>query len=65
MPLNFTMSSGVVLILFLQATGDPMILSLRNIENVLERGSKVALIYGDRDYRCNCRSREALLHLGR
>lgn len=64
-PLNFTMSSGLVPMLFLQATGDPMILSLRNIESVLERGNKVALIYGDRDYRCNCRFREALLRSGR
>jgi hypothetical protein len=51
--------------LFLQATGDPMTLGLRNIENVLERGNKVALMYGDRDYRCNCRPREALLCLCR
>jgi hypothetical protein len=32
-----------------------MILGLNNLEKVLEKGTKVALIYGDRDYRCNCK----------
>lgn len=56
MPLNFTVNSWLLPALFLQVTGDPVILGLENIENVLERGTKVALVYGDRDYRCNCKS---------
>lgn len=55
-PLNFTANSLLVSGLFVQATGDPMILGLDSLEKVLGKGTKVALIYGDRDYRCNCES---------
>jgi len=30
--------------------------NLEAIANLLNRGVKVALMYGDRDYQCNCKS---------
>jgi hypothetical protein len=35
-------------------TGDPFKVTIDTINHVAASGIKVALIYGDRDYRCNC-----------
>lgn len=53
-PLNFTLSSAGTVEAFFARTGDPMRRSLSSLESVLDSGVNVALIYGDRDYRCNC-----------
>lgn len=55
-PLNFTSGSLVVGQNFLFGTGDPFRLDMRYLEAVLASGVKVAMVYGDRDYRCNCLS---------
>ncbi|CAJ2503139.1 Uu.00g105330.m01.CDS01 [Anthostomella pinea] len=52
-PLNFTPSSNLVVQAFFGLTGDPMRRSLHSLEKVLDTGVNVALMYGDRDYRCN------------
>lgn len=31
-----------------------MIVSKSHLEEVLSAGIRVAMVYGDRDYRCNC-----------
>jgi hypothetical protein len=51
--LNFTLASAEFTEAFFAKTGDPMRRSLSSLESVLDSGVKVALIYGDRDYRCN------------
>jgi len=56
-PLNFTVGSRSVLNSFFGVTGDPFIVSIDTINHVAESGIKIALIYGDRDYRCNCKYR--------
>ncbi|KAL0941879.1 carboxypeptidase S1 (serine carboxypeptidase) [Colletotrichum truncatum] len=56
---NFTMTSEAVLTNF-QATGDHMRGPLiPKLARLLERGIRVALIYGDRDYICNWLGGEA------
>jgi hypothetical protein len=35
-------------------TGDAMIQDMSLLEKVLDRDIGVALVYGDRDYQCNC-----------
>jgi hypothetical protein len=52
-PINFTISSTLITNLFFGITGDPMRRTLRDLELLLARGRRVALVYGDRDYRCN------------
>ncbi|VUC21495.1 unnamed protein product [Clonostachys rosea] len=52
-PLNFTITSDMTQALFMTKIGDPMRRSLHSLERVLEGGANVALVYGDRDYRCN------------
>ncbi|KAH7324232.1 Alpha/Beta hydrolase protein [Stachybotrys elegans] len=51
-PVNFTGSSIPTVGAFFGLTGDPMRQSLTTLEKVLDRGVNVAMIYGDRDYRC-------------
>ncbi|KAJ3535744.1 hypothetical protein NM208_g7015 [Fusarium decemcellulare] len=51
-PLNFTYDWGAINKVFLYETGDPVIGSLTTLEKVLDGGVNVAMIYGDRDYRC-------------
>jgi hypothetical protein len=65
-PLNFTISSNIIVTDFFAGTGDPFRLDIKPFEDVLSRnggnvsqgggGMKVAMVYGDRDYRCNCES---------
>ncbi|KAL6354101.1 hypothetical protein LRP88_12435 [Fusarium phalaenopsidis] len=51
-PLNFTTDWGLIAKVFLGETGDPMIGSFTTLEKVINRGVNVAIVYGDRDYRC-------------
>lgn len=53
-PLNYTASSEVIVGAFFSKTGDPMIHTLADIEDSLEAGVNVAMVYGDRDGRCPC-----------
>ncbi|KAH8588366.1 Alpha/Beta hydrolase protein [Bisporella sp. PMI_857] len=49
---NFTAYSNLVEAAFFR-TGDAIRGNMSNLNYVLERGLKVAMVYGDRDYRCN------------
>lgn len=40
---------------FFEATGDPVIVTKRDLESLLDSGVGVAMVYGDLDYRCNCK----------
>jgi carboxypeptidase C (cathepsin A) len=52
-PVNFTANSDVTSYNFFYGTGDPARASgLKRMEYLLEAGVKVAMVYGDRDYRC-------------
>lgn len=52
---NFTINSLPVSEAFFVATGDAMITDMSLLEYILENDVNVALVYGDRDYRCNCK----------
>lgn len=39
---------------FFGATGDPARYDLSHLGKILDSGLNVAMVYGDRDYRCNC-----------
>lgn len=54
-PVNFTLSANSVVNNFFSGTGDPVIVTKRELESVLDSGVGVALVYGDVDYRCNCK----------
>jgi carboxypeptidase C (cathepsin A) len=59
-PLNFTGGSAVIMTTF-NKTGDFVRgKQLAQLGNLLDRGVKVALVYGDRDYQCNWLGGEAL-----
>jgi hypothetical protein len=59
-PLNWTGQSIPVAVGF-NATGDFILgHGLRKLGNLLDRGVKVALVYGDRDYQCNWLGGEAI-----
>ncbi|KAM0242208.1 hypothetical protein ACHAP5_007295 [Fusarium lateritium] len=51
-PLNFTTGFNKITQVWLGEVGDVMVGSLEALEKVIERGVNVALLYGDRDYRC-------------
>ena len=58
-PLNFTYDSNIVTSNFglnsntpTQGTGDSFRTGIADFEYALNEGMKVAMIYGDRDYRC-------------
>lgn len=55
-PVNFTLNSNAVVNNFFGVTGDPVIVTKRALETVLDAGVGVAMVYGDLDYRCNCES---------
>jgi hypothetical protein len=59
-PLNFTADWGLIAKVFLGETGDPMIGSFTTLEKVIKRGVNVAIVYGDRDYRCPCQYRRSI-----
>ena len=50
--LNYTLFSSVVNNNFI-ASGDPVRDGRKDLMYVLERGTRVAMVYGDRDWRCN------------
>lgn len=60
-PLNFTSASNPITNSFVAGTGDVVVGSLHTLEKVMDKGVNVAMIYGDRDYRCNCKSSTSLI----
>jgi len=54
-PVNFTLTLNVVGDNFFSATGDPMIPTVGKLDYLLSSGVNLAMVYGDRDYRCNCK----------
>ncbi|KAK7418753.1 hypothetical protein QQX98_003771 [Neonectria punicea] len=52
-PVNFTLSGSTIATNLLYLTGDEMVHSVSNVEYILSAGVNLALVYGDRDYRCN------------
>lgn len=53
-PLNFTEQSTTALGTYAIGVGDAARNDIGNLEYVLQSGYQVALVHGDRDYRCNC-----------
>ena len=53
-PVNFTLNSDTDNLNYFGATGDPVHSTVASLEYVLSAGVNVAMVYGDRDYRCNC-----------
>ncbi|KAM0546446.1 hypothetical protein ACHAPJ_010913 [Fusarium lateritium] len=51
-PLNFTSGFNQIAQVWFGETGDVMVGSLHTLEKVIDRGVNVAMMYGDRDYRC-------------
>ncbi|RBR24481.1 uncharacterized protein FIESC28_02677 [Fusarium coffeatum] len=63
-PLNYTRGNDAFPDVFFGGTGDPARYDLSHLGNILDRGLNVALVSGDRDYRCNWFSVEnASLHI--
>lgn len=60
-PLNWTTSPSTTVQSFFFGVGDPMRRSLHSLEKILAGGVNVALVYGDRDYRCPCMSLPTLV----
>lgn len=54
-PLNFTRGNSDIEQAFLAGTGDMMRYGLEHLGRLLDSGVNVAMVYGDRDYRCNCK----------
>ncbi|KAK3395297.1 Alpha/Beta hydrolase protein, partial [Podospora didyma] len=52
-PVNFTLSSNSIPTNMFYTTGDAWRRTVGDLEYVLAAGLNVALVYGDRDYRCN------------
>lgn len=55
MPLNFTRGRADVEMAFLGLTGDTIRYGLEYLSHALDSGVNVAMVYGDRDFRCNCK----------
>ena len=55
-PLNFTANSPLHPTIMFGLTGDPFRRTKGDLEYLISNGVRVALVYGDRDYRCNCTS---------
>ncbi|KAF7546310.1 hypothetical protein G7Z17_g8535 [Cylindrodendrum hubeiense] len=51
---NFTSEDTTYELSMFNKTGDPMISSISALEHVVNSGLNVALVFGDRDYACNC-----------
>lgn len=64
-PLNHTGSSSAIVTAFMGLTGEPLTKQSRIASELVQKGFQVALVYGDRDYQCNCRSRPLHLTLDR
>ena len=52
-PVNFTLTASIVPGIFFGLTGDPMRQDLTDLDYLLSSNVSVAMVYGDRDYRCN------------
>ncbi len=52
---NFTSEDNTYELSMFNKTGDPMITDITALEHVLKSGLNVALVFGDRDYACNCK----------
>lgn len=52
--MNFTWNSQLVRNQFFQ-TGDALRRTIQELQDVLDLGVKVSMVYGDRDYQCNCK----------
>ncbi|UPX19027.1 Carboxypeptidase D [Ascochyta rabiei] len=59
-PLNFSISSNVITQTYLGVTGDLVRVSIDKMNRVANSDIKIALIFGDRDYRCNWLGGEAV-----
>ncbi|CAI6100721.1 unnamed protein product [Clonostachys chloroleuca] len=57
-PLNYTRGSQAVEAAFLRMTGDPVRYGFSHLTHLLDGGVNIAMVYGDRDYRCNWISAE-------
>lgn len=55
MPLNYTQGNSAVEKAFLGLTGDMARYDLSYLAHLLDSGVNVAMVYGDRDFRCNCK----------
>jgi hypothetical protein len=53
-PLNYTRGNDQFPGVFFEGTGDPARYDLSHLGKILDSGLNVAMVYGDRDYRCNC-----------
>lgn len=51
---NFTSNDYTYQAAMFSLTGDEIIQDKTPLENILSNGVSVALVYGDRDYQCNC-----------
>lgn len=51
---NFTSNDYSYQVAMFSLTGDEVIQDKAPLENILKNGVGVALVYGDRDYQCNC-----------
>jgi hypothetical protein len=54
--INFTANNYQMQEALFFVTGDPMRVDISYLEHVLNSGVNAALVYGDKDYRCNCMS---------
>lgn len=54
-PLNFTATSPVADQVYTSVVGDAIRTNITHLEYVLQQDLKIAMVFGDRDYRCNCR----------
>lgn len=56
-PVNFTFAPAAPVQNFFAVTGDPFRYNAKtDLEYLVSTGVSLALVYGDRDYRCNCES---------
>ncbi|SPJ72296.1 related to serine-type carboxypeptidase Z precursor [Fusarium torulosum] len=63
-PLNYTRGNDQFPGVFFEGTGDPARYDLSHLGKILDSGLNVAMVYGDRDYRCDWFSAEnASLHI--
>jgi hypothetical protein len=53
-PLNWTYVGNAVLGQFVQMTGDLALTDVSWLDHIASSGHKIALVFGDRDYRCSC-----------
>ncbi len=56
-PVNYTFAPAAPVQNFFAVTGDPFRYDGKaDLEYLVSTGVGLALVYGDRDYRCNCKS---------